>query len=150
MVGGGPPCTRQRAGRHCHGVAVGCADYDLPRHASVALHYDFAARGATSPTSTFMPALRGLHHFVTAIFGKEPAYEHVAAHQGERLNELVDVDVAAKTVARQGHGLPRPFRGSLPALPGWRALLTRYGGACYRSLPHRCSGSRKMTLGRLP
>ena len=58
--------------------------------------------------STFMPALRGLHHFVTAIFGKEPAYEHVAAHQGERLNELVDVDVAAKTVARQGHGLPRP------------------------------------------
>ncbi|CAE7839222.1 unnamed protein product [Symbiodinium sp. CCMP2592] len=62
--------------------------------------------GATTPSSQLMVTIRNLRHFVVAIFGKEPSYEHVTAHQGERLNELVDV--AAKHVARHGQGLPKP------------------------------------------
>ncbi|CAE7316855.1 unnamed protein product [Symbiodinium sp. CCMP2592] len=80
-------------------------------HRAATIYFDcqaagFAVQGRSNLTSGLMVAARGLHHFVSAIFGKEPSYEHVHAHKGEAFNELVDV--AAKTVARQGHGLPPP------------------------------------------
>eukprot|EP00439_Symbiodinium_sp_Y106_P066616 s1955_g10.t2 len=96
-------------------------------HASVTIHYDcqvagFAANGDTTPTTHFMTAVRGIHHFVAAIFGKEPVYELV--------------DVAAKAVARQGFGLPRPPAEAYRLLqdcdltwlaaavdPAWRGVL---------------------------
>ncbi|CAE7244447.1 unnamed protein product [Symbiodinium sp. CCMP2592] len=80
-------------------------------HRAVTIYFDcqaagFAVQGSSNLTSGLMVAARGLHHFISAIFGKEPSYEHVHAHKGEAFNELVDV--AAKTVARQGHGLTPP------------------------------------------
>ena len=81
------------------------------KHASLTIHYDcqvagHAAQGTSTLTSPFMATVRGLSQFVAALFKTEPLYAHVAAHQGEPLNELVDI--MAKTVARSDGALPRP------------------------------------------
>ena len=65
-----------------------------------------AANGTAEAATCLAKQIRALQHFATAVLRKEPKFSHVKAHQGEPLNELVDV--IAKSAAKGSDGIPRP------------------------------------------
>ena len=108
---GGPPALANEQTAIAVALLWAAQTFTYLKHASLTIHYDcqvagHAAQGTSTLTSPFMAKVRGLSQFVAALFKMEPLYAHVAAHQGEPLNELVDI--MAKTVARSEGALPRP------------------------------------------